>query len=104
MKRIAAAALVTVVVAVDASDQPMVYGIGTTSCGEWVQEHQKKSFVADLQTAWLLGYLSGVGATGYQIQETDLAAVEVWMGNYCQQNPLNPTWKGSLGLLRQLKR
>jgi hypothetical protein len=77
-----------------ASDQPIrshsvVYGSGVgVSCGTWWAERRDVVLHADA-TQWVLGFLSGVSASGPVLKQSDHNAIELWIDNYCQANPLD---------------
>ncbi len=70
--------------------QAAVYGLGTTSCGYYLQKKATQPFTVGYE-AWTTGYLSAM-AQQLQIKDflsgTDLDGAMVWIDNYCQQNPV----------------
>lgn len=73
-----------------------VYGPGNSSCGTWTAESMsaarngRMSLIRTLHVGWVLGFVSGAGFGGVSsLRETDAAAIEKWIDNYCQQNPLD---------------
>jgi hypothetical protein len=92
MKNLLAACLLTVLFSVNASALPYsIYGVGAQSCETWVKDRNGKNH--DYHRAWLLGYISGVGAVGsasvsFSLQETGIEAMVVFVDNHCQKNPV----------------
>ena len=74
------------------------------SCGEWVAHREKSSTLALGDTAWLLGYLSGmaVNSTKDALSGTDNATLYRWMDNYCRNNPLRDVSSGARALAAEL--
>jgi hypothetical protein len=66
---------------------------GASSCGEWVQETQKRGDGSPDATSsfWLLGYLSASASLKQKdiLKGTDSASIFVWVQNYCRANPLD---------------
>jgi hypothetical protein len=80
-----------------ASQEPrkyLVFGHGSASCSAWTEEATNKartgspSMLHELRMAWLLGFMTGVGAAGFDLKDMDTPAMEGFINNYCQQNPL----------------
>jgi hypothetical protein len=76
-----------------------VFGHGNSSCGEWVQP---KDVSRETNMAWVLGFLSGAQFGAAAVFETDAAAVEVYMTNYCQAHPLEKIVEGAKALANDL--
>lgn len=82
--------------------------IGSASCGDWVQNRtgggDAKLLLSTAQKFWLLGYLSGVAnGSGVDFMRTsDAASFELWMDNYCRDNPLDNVADGAVKLAREL--
>jgi len=69
-----------------------VWGAGAASCGTWVTDRRGEALVADIDFAWVQGYITGLnaannGQVGAQFGEAD--AAEVWLDNYCTAHPLD---------------
>lgn len=88
---------------VPAPTKYIVFGVGTASCGRWV-EAPKDSLPAEGYLAWVLGFLSGAGWAGADtIRDIDNDAIKVWMNNYCQAHPLDSIAMGAQALALELK-
>lgn len=79
--------------------QYTLYGIGNLSCGEWV-EHRRNG--DNSMGWWTAGFVSGVGHEGKRLKATDMAAIEVWLDNHCQKNPLHTFNEGVKALVDTL--
>lgn len=88
--------------------QFMVYGPGTASCGVWSEgafsmaRDANTTLVHAARIGWVLGFVSGVGSTGGRLRQTDGIALEKWVDNYCQQNPLDNVSVAAMALVREL--
>lgn len=74
------------------------------SCGEWIAHREKSNTLALGDTAWLLGYLSGMAANSGRdhLAGTDNASIYRWMDNYCRNNPLRDVSGGAKALAAEL--
>jgi len=83
---------------------------GSASCRDWVQNRtgggDAKLLLSTAQEFWLLGYLSGVAnGLGVDFMRTaNAASIELWMDNYCRNNPLDNVADGAVKLARELKK
>jgi hypothetical protein len=71
-----------------------VVGVGTSSCGTWtVHRRALTSPEWFTDSAWVAGFLSGIGFVGEggddPLHGLDANAVDAWIDNYCQANPLD---------------
>lgn len=103
--------LILIVVAIGFTANSIATGftyIGSASCGEWVQNRAKgdEKLANAAQEFWLLGYLSGVAnGLGVDFMKTaNAASIELWMDNYCRNNPLDNIADGAVKLSRELKK
>ena len=84
-------------------------GVGTQSCGAWVQAREGRGhFPAAKQAAmltWAQGFLSAaVVVTGRDIlRDLDPAAMKTWLDNYCQKHPIRSVWQALGVLVSQLR-
>lgn len=68
-----------------------VRGVGVSSCGAWSKERARhQSVMTDIYMAWVMGHLSRAAAlhSGDILAAVDVDAVEGWLDNYCDMNPL----------------
>jgi hypothetical protein len=76
-------------------------GNGTASCGAWSAHRRQynpggqvtRDSQAGLQeTAWIIGFLSGIGFVGPQgadpLDGVDIDGVLAWVDNYCHGHPI----------------
>jgi len=87
------------------ADEFRVRGAGTASCGYFIQKPNDR--VANLQ--WVLGFVTGtnairVAALGERasvdvLNATDIDAIELWLTNYCTQNPLKNISDAAMALV-----
>lgn len=86
-----------------------IKGPGATTCGQWVED-RKKTGAHYSQLSWIQGFISSYnhyldshkdpnGIFGI----ADSNSVTVWMDNYCQKNPLNTVYLGTVELIEELK-
>lgn len=81
-----------------------IRGAGSFSCGSWIKETDYRP----LNMQWVLGFITALNYAESQrkpkdgetdlVDGTDANAIEVWMTNYCQANPLEDIWVAA-GLL-----
>lgn len=82
--------------AADDRGSSFVYGIGSSSCGTFVNAVNKSGSYAEddrhAMMSWAQGYLTHynrVTPNVYDITSSrDAAAIQLWLFNYCQQHPL----------------
>jgi hypothetical protein len=74
------------------------------SCGEWVVHREKSDTLALSNASWLLGYLSGLAASGGKdfLSATGNASIYKWMDAYCRANPLRDVSSGGNALAAEL--
>lgn len=86
-----------------------IRGAGIASCGTWVSEPEMRQ---SLLLQWVLGYITAMNYGRWndipvQDEEIDLLngadanAIELWLTNYCTQNPLQPIWVAAGILVEQ---
>lgn len=86
---------------------------GSQPCGVWATDRTQKMWVngreemgraAVIESAWLVGYLSGIAdGTGKDfLQGSDVKSIEKWMDNYCKANPSGHTEDGAGALVKEL--
>ena len=104
------AALIFIVSSAMAADNVtfIVLGSGTKSCGRFVQEFDGKGWPSLINSEWINGYLSSVNRfiiPGTDVTEgIDLAGRDLWIYNYCRQNPLVPLRQATDNLMMELLR
>ena len=82
------------------------FGLGLESCGRWVTERARESRVASEMDTWVAGYVTGYAAAeispGRTMLLTDVAALNVWVDNYCRLHPLEKVADAALKLATEL--
>mgnify|MGYP006083983065 CR=1 FL=1 len=74
--------------------------LGKQSCGSWIKTKDK-----EMDKAYLIGYLNGAIEMGlfFQVFNSskgiDGNALEIWIDNYCKENPLEILDKAANSLL-----
>jgi hypothetical protein len=67
-------------------------GPGGASCVTWTADRRTNINLYQIDQAWVLGFLSGVGYMGNAnldpLQGLNFQAVTTWLDNYCQRYPL----------------
>jgi len=72
--------------------------IKDASCASWLEARARNE---QYQTAWLLGYLTGVavGADVDILKNARPEVIESWMDNYCKSNPQKKMTDGTSDLI-----
>ncbi len=71
-----------------------VAGVGTHSCGQFIADIEAGGqILTSLYFSWVQGFLTGLNTKYLLCQEfhTDLSdppAIQLWLKNYCEENPL----------------
>lgn len=75
--------------------------ISDASCASWLTARSRSE---QYQTAWLLGYLTGVsvGANVNILKGVGPEVIESWMDNYCKANPQLKMTDGTSDLIEVL--
>lgn len=75
--------------------------IKDASCASWLEARARNE---QYQTAWLLGYLTGVsvGANVNILKGVKPGIIESWMDNYCATNPQLKMTDGTSDLIELL--
>jgi hypothetical protein len=75
--------------------------IKNASCASWLEARARSE---QYQTAWLLGYLTGVsvGAEVDILKGVRPEVIESWMDNYCKSNPQKNMTNGTSDLIDAL--
>jgi hypothetical protein len=78
--------------------------LGTMSCGDWVQARRQPGPIKDAYSFWVLGFLSGSVVQTKQdvLRGVGPNAIETWVDNYCQQNPLDLLGAAAASLFEEL--
>lgn len=77
--------LVAVLASSSALADPVVYGVGKSTCKQFNRDGQ--SGATDSAISWVLGFLTAKGKDGVQLSQTDSNSVGSWLTNYCQIHP-----------------
>ncbi|MCK3776193.1 hypothetical protein MZK49_05550 [Ensifer sesbaniae] len=102
-----AAMLVFMLIPTMASAQQVaIRGAGMSTCGSWVSGDRLDRLNS---LSWVLGFVSA--ASVFRAKEfssdgkydamngADADAIELWITNYCSQNPLKKLWNASTAML-----
>lgn len=105
MKEYMFALLLFLISPVYANEQLTIRGAGAVSCGKYL-EGQKNAVLTE--TSWVQGFLSGMNVAdaviGKQmISLPDLESINLYMINYCKENPLENAYLGSMNLYIELR-
>ena len=73
------------------ADELVLVGVGAASCGKFIADYE---LVGDSYLQWTQGFLSGLNLKYFQNWQsaTDLSdpyALQLWIQNYCEENPLD---------------
>ena len=97
------AIIISILVAITAYAETYInYGAGNTSCGEWVNNRKtEKNWMEQCQ--WMLGFVSAVGYYDlYDLKDTDIDVITIWMDNYCQEHPQEKFAEAVYALVKEL--
>ena len=89
--------------------QKVIVGTGAFSCGKFLEDKQQFATLLDAEYfAWAQGFLSGLNVKYFLSREsaTDLSdheALELWIENYCGENPLDSYVTATTKLWRELR-
>jgi hypothetical protein len=72
-----------------------VAGFGGQTCGKWVEDRASLGAMAELDEAWVLGFVSAsnkpflVGTNVDILKGVDNAGAFAWLDGYCAKHPLD---------------
>ncbi|MFO1349127.1 MAG: hypothetical protein U1F12_11180 [Pseudomonadales bacterium] len=85
--------LVLIAFSLDKNGNFRALGAGTKSCGAFVEDYQEDGWGKLINSAWVGGYFTAINEHLYLgenvANETDSAARNLLIYNYCKQNPLD---------------
>ncbi|MCH8867836.1 MAG: hypothetical protein IID58_13430 [Proteobacteria bacterium] len=75
-------------------EKHVIAGGGSISCGKFIADTKDDEFMSDFYFSWVQGFLSGLNFKYLESTEitTDLSdheALQLWIKNYCNDNPLD---------------
>ena len=79
--------------------------LGAPSCGKWAVESKGESAVGLAYGFWLTGYLSGASYGSQRDilkHKPDKEGLMLWIGNFCQKNPLAGVNEAAQELIKEL--
>ncbi len=95
-KYIIAGAMVVWATSTIAADDAGIFtimGSGTKSCGTIAKDHEEDRWSKVIDSAWVNGYITSYNNyehTGEDVAKgIDAAAIDLWIYNYCKENPLD---------------
>ena len=109
MAAVATAVLLAVpsVFAADENGTLIVLGHGNKSCGTVVEDYVEDGTNKSVNSVWVSGYLTAMNEHVYQgknvAKGTDPAARDLWIHNYCRENPLDNLYKATWELYLALR-
>jgi hypothetical protein len=79
-----------------------IWGAGTESCGRWVALRADKVNHAVMKQ-WVLGFISGSNwnAKGSQARPPDADAADIFVDEYCKNNPLHAVALAAAALVQE---
>lgn len=98
--------LANVCVARDVNGEFSILSMGTKSCGKVVSDYNENGYSKLADSVWVAGYLTAYNE--YMIgrkniaTETDTAAWDLWIHNYCTANPLDNLAGAASALVTEL--
>lgn len=85
-----------------AAQEVFTIGMGTNSCGKWIEAAKNPVGRAQYRS-WVLGFLTGVNwhSNSTQAKVPDAEAVMVFIDEYCKRNPLHIVALGAAALVQE---
>ena len=81
----------------------ILYGFHSVSCLSWTQARANSSADAFTYEAWVTGFISGAGWKNAGIEQTDYAAINYYLDDYCKRRPMNDLFTATRALISKLK-
>jgi hypothetical protein len=81
----------------------MLYGFHSVPCLSWTQARTDTSEDAFQYQAWATGFISGAGWRNAAIEQTDYAAINYYLDDYCKRYPTNDLFMATRALISRLK-
>ena len=81
----------------------ILYGFHSVSCHSWTQARKTSNEEAYQYEAWVTGFLSGAGWKGAPIAQTDYAAINYYVDDYCRRQPMKDLFAATKALINKLK-
>jgi hypothetical protein len=103
------ALVATSAVAQSSSKQIAFVGLGTKSCGHFLETRAKADeFLDSVMATWVEGFLTGTNVQRYEsgrpfVPLPDRASTLAFVDKYCRDNPLKSIVEASIALNRELK-
>ena len=72
-------------------------------CAEWHQDRKAGGAYKSIANAWLIGLMNGYAITTQRNfwESLEIEQVMFWMDRYCDNNPFENTYSGSVKLMEQ---
>jgi hypothetical protein len=106
------------------ADEILVIGAGQKTCGSFISavgdappgqfplvNTRHGEFDGELRNyqSWLMGFATGVNAEqaenqGQQIFKVDIAAIDLWMRNWCNRHPTQTVFEGALAFRTEMRK
>jgi hypothetical protein len=94
-------------VAKDVNGHYVVLSMGTKTCGEYVSDFKADERGKLDNSIWVAGFLTAYNiytkGTKNISRNTDPAAWDLWINNYCERNPLDQVADAAVALVKELK-
>lgn len=78
------------------------YGIGSASCGKYLQDSSGNVTIAANYDWWLAGFVTGANLQKQRSITIDLDGMTSWVTSYCQRNPLDTFMTAAVELDKEL--
>jgi hypothetical protein len=95
-------------VAADKSGTYTIFSMGTKSCGEVVSQFKEDGQEKWNNSVWIAGYLTAINQ--YVVKQKKIAAGtepegwNLWVNNYCAENPLDSLADAANALVKKLSK
>ena len=92
---------------VQSAESLPVDGVGTTSCGTYLEYSTDEEF-SNIYVSWTQGFLSGMNladriANKEFVFLPDELSIKAYLDKFCRDNPLGTPFEGSIHLYRKLR-
>jgi hypothetical protein len=86
------------------SQNVMIWGVGTYSCGAWTASSADSSTRVQ-QQQWLVGFVSGYNWGSHEGENVtaDIAGIVGWVDAYCSTHPLDAIVQAAARLVDELR-
>jgi hypothetical protein len=81
-----------------------VYHVSGTTCGKYISDISDSPQAIEVYSWWLAGFITAMNIEKSRVTTTDKHAHELWVKNYCKDNPLDLFVNAAVQLDKQLSK